>query len=88
MFEVANQQNNEQEETRSSFSARTVVFKISIDGALRIVILRFIRNFKGVEWVNIDAYKDLVTVKGTMDVEELTSNLESMLGQNVEVVPP
>lgn len=42
----------------------------------------------GVESVNMDGAKDLVTVKGTMDVKELTPYLKEKLKRNVEVVPP
>ena len=38
--------------------------------------------------MDIDGAKDLVTVKGTMDVKELTPYLKDKLKRNVEVVPP
>ncbi|KAI4300315.1 hypothetical protein L6164_033707 [Bauhinia variegata] len=67
----------------------TVVLKIRLhcDGCIK-KIRRIILKIKGVESVNIDGAKDLVTVKGTMDVKELTPNLKEKLKRNVEVVPP
>lgn len=44
--------------------------------------------YAGVESVNMDGAKDLVTVKGTMDAKELTPYLKKKLKRNVEVVPP
>lgn len=41
----------------------------------------------GVEEVNVDAAKDLVTVKGTMDVKSLTTVLKERLKRGVEIVP-
>lgn len=42
----------------------------------------------GVESVNIEGGKDLVSVKGTMDVKEIVPYLNEKLKRNVEVVPP
>uniref|UniRef100_A0A803P5R3 HMA domain-containing protein n=1 Tax=Cannabis sativa TaxID=3483 RepID=A0A803P5R3_CANSA len=42
----------------------------------------------GVESVEIDGGKDLVTVKGTMDVKELSPYLQTKLKRSVDVVPP
>ena len=38
--------------------------------------------------MSLDGSKDLVTVKGTMDVKEMVSYLNEKLKRNVEVVPP
>lgn len=67
----------------------TVVLKIRLhcDGCIS-KIRRIILKIKGVESVAIDGAKDLVTVKGTMDVKELTPYLKDKLKRNVEVVPP
>ncbi|XP_054800496.1 heavy metal-associated isoprenylated plant protein 6-like [Prosopis cineraria] len=67
----------------------TAVLKIRLhcDGCIS-KIRRIILKFKGVESVDIDGAKDLVTVKGTMDVKELTPYLKDKLKRNVEVVPP
>lgn len=50
-------------------------------------IKRVIKKIKGVQEVNIDSEKDLVMVKGTMDIKKLTPYLIDKLKQNVEVVP-
>lgn len=45
-------------------------------------------KFAGVETVTVDAAKDLVTVKGTMDVKDLAPYLREKLRRSVDVVPP
>ncbi|MED6207946.1 hypothetical protein PIB30_040372 [Stylosanthes scabra] len=67
----------------------TVVLKIRLhcDGCIT-KIRRIIQKFNGVDSVNIDGGKDLVTVKGTMDVKELVSYLNDKLKRNVDVVAP
>ncbi|XP_068340811.1 heavy metal-associated isoprenylated plant protein 6-like [Pyrus communis] len=47
-----------------------------------------ISKFKGVNNVSFDASKDLVTVKGFMDVKELVPYLKEKFRRAVEVVPP
>lgn len=47
-----------------------------------------IHECAGVEKVDIDAGKDLVTVKGTMDAKALVPYLTEKLKRPVEVVPP
>ncbi|KAI4349114.1 hypothetical protein L6164_009750 [Bauhinia variegata] len=67
----------------------TVVLKTRLhcDGCIH-KIRKIILKIKGVESVNIDEAKDLVTVKGTMDGKELTLYLKEKLKRSVEVVPP
>lgn len=67
----------------------TVVLKIRLhcDGCAR-KIKRIIKKVDGVEDVSIDSEKDLVTVKGTMDVKDLTPYLKDKLKRSVDVVPP
>ncbi|KAK7277509.1 hypothetical protein RJT34_22523 [Clitoria ternatea] len=67
----------------------TVVLKIILhcDGCIT-KIKRIIKKYQGVESVNCDASKDLVTVKGTMEVKDLVPYLSEKLKRNVEVVPP
>ncbi|PKA54995.1 Heavy metal-associated isoprenylated plant protein 26 [Apostasia shenzhenica] len=50
-------------------------------------IKRAILKIKGVKEVSVDALKDLVTVKGTMDVKSLPEFLKEKLKRGVEVVP-
>ncbi|XP_059296594.1 heavy metal-associated isoprenylated plant protein 6-like [Lycium ferocissimum] len=49
-------------------------------------IKRVIKKIKGVQEVTIESEKDLVMVKGTMDIMKLTPYLTDKLKQNVEVV--
>lgn len=44
-------------------------------------------TFAGVENVGFDSAKDLVTVKGTMDVKSLPETLKEKLKRSVEIVP-
>ncbi|XP_064962295.1 heavy metal-associated isoprenylated plant protein 3-like isoform X1 [Musa acuminata AAA Group] len=67
----------------------TVVLKIRLhcDGCIQR-IKRRIHKIKGVEEVTVDAAKDLVMVKGTMDVKNLAAMLKDKLRRAVEIVPP
>ncbi|XP_010531601.1 PREDICTED: heavy metal-associated isoprenylated plant protein 3, partial [Tarenaya hassleriana] len=67
----------------------TVVLKIRLhcDGCIN-KIKKIILKIKGVETVNIDGPKDLVTIKGTMDDKELVPFLKQKLKRNVEAVFP
>ncbi|XP_073008585.1 heavy metal-associated isoprenylated plant protein 3-like [Typha latifolia] len=66
----------------------TVVLKIRLhcEGCIDR-IKRRIQKIKGVDQVTVDAAKELVTVKGTMDVKSLPEVLKEKLKRNVEVVP-
>ncbi|XP_042474981.1 heavy metal-associated isoprenylated plant protein 3-like [Macadamia integrifolia] len=68
--------------------ASTVVLKIRLhcEGCIQ-KIRRIVTKFKGVESVSIDPAKDLVTVKGTMDMKILTPYLKEKLKRSVDVVP-
>ncbi|PWA55766.1 heavy metal-associated domain, HMA [Artemisia annua] len=67
----------------------TVVLKISLhcDGCIQ-KIKRIISKIDGVESVKPDANKNLVTVKGTMNMKELIPYLKDKLKRNVDIVPP
>ncbi|GMY14799.1 heavy metal-associated isoprenylated plant protein 5-like [Fagus crenata] len=67
----------------------TVVYKIKLhcEGCIN-KIRRVIKKYDGVETVEIEGPKDQVTVKGTMDVNELTPYLRTKLKRSVDVVPP
>lgn len=67
----------------------TVVLKTRLhcEGCIQ-KICRMISKTKGVEEVSVDRQKDLVTVKGTMDVKALTECLSEKFKRPVEVVPP
>lgn len=66
----------------------TVVLKIRLhcDGCIQR-IKKTISRIKGVQGVSVDSQKDLVTVKGTMDVGNLPPYLKDKLKRNVEIVP-
>ncbi|CAI0469200.1 unnamed protein product [Linum tenue] len=67
----------------------TVVLKIRThcDGCIH-KMKKIILKIKGVASVAVDGAKDLVTVKGTMDVKELAPYLREKLKRTVDVVPP
>ncbi|KAK6942769.1 Heavy metal-associated domain, HMA [Dillenia turbinata] len=67
----------------------TVVLKIRLhcEGCIS-KIRKIISKYNGVDNVAIDAQKDLVTVKGTMDVKDLVPFLKAKLKRSVDVVPP
>ncbi|KAM7255277.1 hypothetical protein ACFE04_020518 [Oxalis oulophora] len=66
----------------------TIVLKIRLhcDGCIH-KIKKIISKFKGVNSVSVDASKDLVTVKGTMDPKALVPYLKQKLRRSVEVIP-
>ncbi|KAL5136963.1 Heavy metal-associated isoprenylated plant protein 6 [Glycine soja] len=74
-------------EEKSKESMVVLKIKLHCDGCIA-KIRRIIMRFKGVQSVSLDGSKDLVTVKGTMDVKEMVSYLNEKLKRNVEVVPP
>ncbi|KAH7561102.1 hypothetical protein JRO89_XS10G0174200 [Xanthoceras sorbifolium] len=51
-------------------------------------IHKLVSKFKGVKDMSVDKQKDLVTVKGTMDVKALTECLKERLKRPVDIVPP
>ncbi|XAR51056.1 hypothetical protein NMG60_11005566 [Bertholletia excelsa] len=70
-------------------SASTVILKTALhcDGCRR-KIKRIVSKTKGVDSVTLDAGKNIVTVRGTMDGKELASYLKEKMKQDVEIVPP
>lgn len=77
------------EEAKKPPPESTVVLKIRLhcEGCIS-KIKKIISKIKGVGSVTVDAAKDLVTVKGTMDVKDLAPYLKDKLRRAVEVVPP
>ncbi|KAI3878094.1 hypothetical protein MKX03_014362 [Papaver bracteatum] len=67
----------------------TVVLKTSLhcDGYVK-KLKKMLKKYKGVDSSTIDAQKDLVTVKGTMDAKVLTAYLKEKFKRPVDVVPP
>lgn len=67
----------------------TVVLKIVLHCAGCIKkIKKIVGKVKGVESVTVDEAKDLVILKGTMEVNGLAPYLKEKLKRNVEVAPP
>ncbi|CAM8922826.1 unnamed protein product [Rhodiola kirilowii] len=66
----------------------TVVLKTKLhcDGCMQ-KIRKIVARFKGVQDVEIDGAKDIVTVTGTMDLSDLIPYLVEKLRRNVDVVP-
>lgn len=54
----------------------------------KLIIIIIDNLFAGVENVSTDSDKDLVTVKGTMDMKDLLPYLKEKLKRPVEIVPP
>ncbi|XP_048138224.1 heavy metal-associated isoprenylated plant protein 3-like isoform X2 [Rhodamnia argentea] len=67
----------------------TVVLKIGLHCAGCIKkIKKIVAKVKGVESVTVEEAKDLVILKGTMEVNGLAPYLKDKLKRNVEVAPP
>eukprot|EP00262_Sarcandra_glabra_P007252 TRINITY_DN1993_c0_g1_i1.p1 TRINITY_DN1993_c0_g1~~TRINITY_DN1993_c0_g1_i1.p1 ORF type:complete len:302 (+),score=71.87 TRINITY_DN1993_c0_g1_i1:59-964(+) len=66
----------------------SVVLKIRLhcEGCIQ-KIKRAILKVKGVQNVSFDPQKDLVMIRGTMDVKALPDNLKDKLKRSVEIVP-
>ncbi|XVE96622.1 hypothetical protein REPUB_Repub02eG0238500 [Reevesia pubescens] len=67
----------------------TVVLKIRThcDGCIN-KIRKIILKADGVQSVNVDGAKDLVMVKGTMDLKDIVPYLKEKLKRSVDVIPP
>ncbi|XP_035543923.1 heavy metal-associated isoprenylated plant protein 3-like [Juglans regia] len=78
-----------EEEYEKPKEISTVVLKIRLhcDGCVN-ELMKIVGKFNGVEKVDVAAGKDLVTVKGTMDVKELAAYLKEKLKRSVEIVAP
>ncbi|KAJ6750160.1 hypothetical protein OIU85_000764 [Salix viminalis] len=78
-----------QKEAEKPPQESTAVLKIRLhcEGCIS-KIKKIISKIKGVGSVTVDAAKDLVTVKGTMDVKDLAPYLKEKLKRGVEVVSP
>ncbi|KAF9665063.1 hypothetical protein SADUNF_Sadunf16G0083100 [Salix dunnii] len=78
-----------QKEAEKPPQESTAVLKIRLhcEGCIS-KIKKIISKIEGVGSVTVDAAKDLVTVKGTMDVKDLAPYLKEKLKRGVEVVSP
>ncbi|GMI79989.1 HEAVY METAL ASSOCIATED PROTEIN 20 [Hibiscus trionum] len=79
----------EKKEEKKPPKESAVVLKIRThcDGCIH-KIRKIILKFDGVQSVDVDGAKDLVNVKGTMDMKDLVPYLQQKLRRNVEVVSP
>ncbi|KAL1313742.1 hypothetical protein HN51_040354 [Arachis hypogaea] len=75
------------EEKKPKESTVALKIRLHCDGCIQ-KIRKIILKVKGVESVNIEEGKDLVTVTGTMDVKEMVPFLNEKLKRNVEVMGP
>ncbi|KAL8504450.1 hypothetical protein ACS0TY_015860 [Phlomoides rotata] len=68
----------------------TVVMKTKLhcDGCAHKIKRIIFKNFEGVHSVTIDLHKDLIMVKGTMEVEKLVTYLREKLKRGVDILPP
>ncbi|XVE76135.1 hypothetical protein DITRI_Ditri12bG0148900 [Diplodiscus trichospermus] len=80
---------DEKKEEKKPPKESTVVLKIRThcDGCIH-KIRKIILKVAGVQSVDVDGAKDLVTVKGTMDVKDLVPYLKKKLKRSVDEVPP
>ncbi|KAL0543761.1 hypothetical protein IC582_018865 [Cucumis melo] len=67
----------------------TVVLKMRLhcEGCIQKIRKALIK-FKGVNEISVDAQKDLITVKGTIEGKDLQSYLKDKFNRSVEVIPP
>ncbi|KAK8601454.1 hypothetical protein V6N13_058840 [Hibiscus sabdariffa] len=63
-----------------------VQLKCQCQGCI-VKIRKIVADTKGVHELKVDKVKELVTVKGTMDVKALAEALKDKLKKNVEIVP-
>ncbi|GMH09832.1 hypothetical protein Nepgr_011673 [Nepenthes gracilis] len=77
-----------EEKTPKEPPVKTVVLKTRVhcDGCA-LKIKRIVRKCEGVQDVNVDLQKDLVTVKGTMNMNEILPYLNTKMKRSVEIVP-
>ncbi|KAL9268677.1 Heavy metal-associated isoprenylated plant protein 6-like protein [Drosera capensis] len=67
----------------------TVVFstRVHCDGCAQ-KIKRIVSKYEGVQDVSVDLQKDVIIVKGTMNMKELLPYLNTKLKRTVEIAPP
>ncbi|KAK4793357.1 hypothetical protein SAY86_023792 [Trapa natans] len=76
------------EEKKKPVEATEVLkIKLHCEGCMN-KIKKVISKINGVQSVTMDAAKDLVTIKGTMDMKDLTPYLQEKFKRTVEVVTP
>ncbi|XP_023540630.1 heavy metal-associated isoprenylated plant protein 5-like isoform X2 [Cucurbita pepo subsp. pepo] len=78
---------NKTPEEKPKESTVDLKIRLHCEGCIQ-KIRRIILKINGVQSVNLDGGKDLVTVKGTMDVKQLQPYLKDKLKRTVEIVVP
>ncbi|KAG9150106.1 hypothetical protein Leryth_009694 [Lithospermum erythrorhizon] len=78
---------NKPQDNKPKESTEVLKVRLHCDGCAH-KIKRIISKFNGVDHVSMDHQKDLVTVKGIMDVKELAHYLKQKLKRPVEIVAP
>ncbi|GAB2235774.1 hypothetical protein Droror1_Dr00026215 [Drosera rotundifolia] len=61
--------------------------RVHCDGCAQ-KIKRIVSKYEGVQDVNVDLQKDVIIVKGTMNMEELLPYLNTKLKRTVDIAPP
>ncbi|KAL4336144.1 hypothetical protein GQ457_07G033800 [Hibiscus cannabinus] len=82
-----NKQDKKPKEAPLTTADLKVQLKCQCQGCI-LKIHRIVSETKGVHELKVDTQKELVTVKGTMDVKALAEALKDKLKKNVEIVPP
>ncbi|CAI9104990.1 OLC1v1003798C1 [Oldenlandia corymbosa var. corymbosa] len=84
-----NKKGGKDEKTPKQPPVSTAVMKVPLhcEGCI-LKIHKIISKTKGYEEVKIEKEKDLITVRGAMDMKALAENLKKHLKRNVEIVPP
>ncbi|XVF20296.1 hypothetical protein REPUB_Repub11eG0185800 [Reevesia pubescens] len=84
-------ENNKQEKKPKEVPVTTADLKVQLkcqcQGCI-VKIRKIVDETKGVHEFKVDKQKELVTVKGTMDVKALAEALKDKLKKDVEIVPP
>ncbi|KAF8046473.1 hypothetical protein N665_3663s0005 [Sinapis alba] len=87
--EDKNKEKNTEEKKPKEAQVTTAVLKLDFhcQGCIE-KIQKTVTKTKGVSGISMDNEKQLVTVKGTMDVKKLVESLTEKLKRNVEIVQP
>ncbi|PPR93853.1 hypothetical protein GOBAR_AA26824 [Gossypium barbadense] len=90
--QVSDENNNKKPEKKPKEPPVTtadlkVQLKCQCQGCI-VKIRKIVSDTKGVHEFKVDEVKEMVTVKGTMDVKALAEALKDKLKKSVEIVPP
>ncbi|KAE8711178.1 AMP-dependent synthetase and ligase family protein isoform 1 [Hibiscus syriacus] len=82
-----NKQDKKPKEAALTTADLKVQLKCQCQGCI-LKIRKIVSETKGVHELKVDTQKEMLTVKGTMDVKALAEALKDKLKKNVEIVPP